>query len=138
MPVHAVCSCRPYTLPDGDSNGQPVVRYEDGVDWGNGFVGQYDLADVQYKNFTAVNNNIGMYWKGSKNMRSTGAAHIKVGLCHIQCMPCTVCRGCAGTQCSGCLSAWLELLHGLRCTLQAAQLHAGCVPHQASPSAYNA
>lgn len=78
MPAHAVCSCRPYTLPDGDSNGQPVVVYEDGVDWGNGFVGQYDLADVQYRNFTAVNNNIGMYWKGSKNMRSTGAAHIKV------------------------------------------------------------
>jgi hypothetical protein len=74
----AVCSCRPYTLPNGDSNGQPDVSYEDGIDWGNGFVGQYDLADVQYKNFTAINNNIGMYWKGSRNFRTVGTAHIKV------------------------------------------------------------
>jgi hypothetical protein len=72
-----VCSCRPYT-ENGDSNGQPVVTYEDGVDWGNGFVGQYDLADVQYKNFTAINNNIGMYWKGSRNFRTVGTAHIMV------------------------------------------------------------
>lgn len=39
-PSATVCSCRAYTLPDGASNGQPVVTYEDGVDWGNGFVGQ--------------------------------------------------------------------------------------------------
>jgi len=83
--VRAVCSCRPYTLPDGASNGQPVVTYEGGVDWGNGFVGQYDLADVQYKNFTAINNNIGMYWKGSRSMRSVGAAHIKVGFAGTAC-----------------------------------------------------
>lgn len=56
----AVCSCRAYTLPNGDTNAQPAITYEDGIDWGNGFVGQYDLADVQYKNFTSVNNNIGM------------------------------------------------------------------------------
>jgi hypothetical protein len=34
---------------------------------------------VTYKNFTAINNNIGMYWKGSRNMRTLGAPHIKVG-----------------------------------------------------------
>jgi hypothetical protein len=56
------------------------VTYEDGIDWGNGFVGQYDLADVQYKNFTSINNNIGMYWKGSRNFRTIGTAHIKVQL----------------------------------------------------------
>jgi len=75
--LDTVCSCRPYTWPSGDSNGQPVVTYEDGIDWGNGFVGQYDLADVQYKNFTSINNNIGMYWKGSRNFRTIGTAHIK-------------------------------------------------------------
>lgn len=72
------CSCRP-TLRNGTDNAQKVTFIEDQLDWGNGFVGQYDLADVQYLRYTSFMNNIGMYWKGSKNMNFQHgfAAHVK-------------------------------------------------------------
>ena len=81
----ADCSCRSYLHGTGESNAQPASFVEDGVDWGNAFVGQvgwdrswvsmtydarvthpnpiplqYDLANVQYLNFTSINNNEAM------------------------------------------------------------------------------
>ena len=74
------CSCRA-DLPDGSDNGQQMTTIENQLDWGNGFVGQYDLADVQYLGYKSHENNIGMYWKGSKNMNTkygSFGAHVKL------------------------------------------------------------
>lgn len=75
MSPSAWCSCRA-TTPNGVDNAQAATYIDDGVEWGNGFVGQYDLADVSYRGFHSLLNNLGMYWKGTKNFKTVGVAHI--------------------------------------------------------------
>src|SRR6185312_7500890 len=73
------CSCRAY-LPDGSDNSQQLTYIDNQLDWGQAFVGQYDLASVQYRGYRGYHNNIAMYWKGSHNMNFQYdglAAHVK-------------------------------------------------------------
>lgn len=67
--------CNPF-----DSNGNDqgfVVEIHDDVNWHNGFVGQYALGDIQFVNFTSVNNYHAMYWKASKNFVDGRLWHIR-------------------------------------------------------------
>jgi hypothetical protein len=53
------CSCRANTL-NGSDNSQDTTYIENQFDYANGFVGQYDLAAVQYKGLVSINNNNNM------------------------------------------------------------------------------
>jgi len=67
-------SCEPLTA-DGHDNGVVNV-VQDEFDWHNMFVGQYKMGDVQYVNYTSVNNMHHMYWKASKNFADGRMWHI--------------------------------------------------------------
>lgn len=58
-------SCKWFT-PDGRDNGV-VNEVRDEFNWHNVFVGQYAIGDIQFVNYTSVNNGHAMYWKQGKN-----------------------------------------------------------------------
>jgi len=62
----AWCGCRPHLL-NGTDNGQDATTIDYQFDWGNQYVGQYDLSDVGYHNLKVINSNNQVYWKGSRN-----------------------------------------------------------------------
>ena len=49
-------------------------------DYGNAFVGQYDLGDIQYAHHSSLDSLNLIYWKTTKNMADGCASHIKGGL----------------------------------------------------------
>ena len=59
----------------GQDNGAACV-VEDHVSWDNLFVGSYFLGDIQYKNLLSMDNNNGLYWKGSKNFADGDMPHV--------------------------------------------------------------
>ncbi|CAE8721235.1 unnamed protein product, partial [Polarella glacialis] len=61
---------------DGRDNG--VVReIRDEFNWHNMFVGQYAIGDLQFVNYTSVNNGHAMYWKQSKNFADGRLWHMR-------------------------------------------------------------
>jgi len=69
------CSCSTFKA-DGMPNGLKGV-VEGGLDYGNDFVGQYDLGDVAYLSYTGINNLKNMYWKTTNNFQDGVSSHIK-------------------------------------------------------------
>jgi len=67
-------SCNEF-LPDGRDNGV-VNEVHDELDYHNLFVGQYAMGDVQFINYTSVNNAHSLYWKTSKNFVDGRLYHI--------------------------------------------------------------
>ncbi|CAE8605090.1 unnamed protein product [Polarella glacialis] len=68
-------SCEAFT-DDGRDNG--VVReIRDEFNWHNMFVGQYAIGDLQFVNYTSVNNAHAMYWKQSKNFADGRLWHMR-------------------------------------------------------------
>ena len=51
---------------DGSDNGV-VNEVRDEVNWHNTYVGQYAIGDIQFINYTSVNNAHAMYWKQGKD-----------------------------------------------------------------------
>ena len=71
-------SCAGFTAVGAD-NGVSTLLSEN-VDYGNVFVGQYDLGDIQYAHHTALESNNLMYWKTTKNAADGCSAHLRGGL----------------------------------------------------------
>eukprot|EP00440_Ansanella_granifera_P037063 gb/GFBE01040220.1/.p1 GENE.gb/GFBE01040220.1/~~gb/GFBE01040220.1/.p1 ORF type:complete len:1500 (+),score=225.46 gb/GFBE01040220.1/:1-4500(+) len=67
-------SCKWFT-PDGRDNGF-VNEIRDEFNWHNIYVGQYAMGDIQFINFTSVNNAHAMYWKQSKNFADGRLWHV--------------------------------------------------------------
>eukprot|EP00931_Biecheleriopsis_adriatica_P067560 TRINITY_DN4167_c0_g1_i1.p1 TRINITY_DN4167_c0_g1~~TRINITY_DN4167_c0_g1_i1.p1 ORF type:complete len:1079 (-),score=142.05 TRINITY_DN4167_c0_g1_i1:102-3338(-) len=67
-------SCAPFT-PDGRDNGLVNEIWND-FNWHNQFVGQYAMGDIQFINYTSVNNAHAMYWKTSKNFADGRLWHV--------------------------------------------------------------
>jgi len=68
------CSCNEFK-EDGSDNGHPG-KIEDGLDFFNNLVGQYQLGDMQWLRFKSINNNHGMYWKATKNFADGCSPHL--------------------------------------------------------------
>merc|ERR1740139_1477592 len=68
-------SCDPFTA-DGKDNGV-VSEIHNQFDWHNTFVGMYAAGDLQFVNYTSVNNGHTMYWKASKNFADGRLWHMK-------------------------------------------------------------
>jgi hypothetical protein len=71
-------TCSAYDNTTGVDRGLPQSIDFD-VDYGNVFVGQYNLGDVQYTHHTSINNLNLIYWKETKNFVDGCSAHIKDG-----------------------------------------------------------
>jgi hypothetical protein len=67
-------SCDEFTS-DGRDNGV-VNEVRDEFDYHNDMVGQYTLGDVQFINYTGINNIHNMYWKASKNFVDGRLYHV--------------------------------------------------------------
>jgi len=68
-------TCGDFTS-SGSDNGVSVALANH-FDYGNVFVGAYNLGDIQYLRHTAVDSNNLMYWKETKNFADGCSAHIK-------------------------------------------------------------
>merc|ERR550534_2703644 len=69
-------TCQEFTVDGADNGLQPANVVKDEFDWHNMFVGQYNMGDVQFVNYTGVNNAHNMYWKSSKNFADQRLWHI--------------------------------------------------------------
>merc|ERR1712151_854500 len=67
-------SCDEFTS-DGRDNGV-VNEVHDELDYHNQYVGQYAMGDVQFVNYTGINNTHNMYWKTSKNFADGRLFHV--------------------------------------------------------------
>jgi len=68
-------SCNTFTA-DGRDNGV-VSEIHNQFDWHNTFVGMYASGDLQFVNYTSVNNGHAFYWKQSKNFADGRLWHMK-------------------------------------------------------------
>jgi len=73
-------SCQKFTADGSDNGLQPPNVIKDEFDWHNMFVGQYNLGDIQFVNYTSANNAHALYWKSSKNFADGRLWHIKDSL----------------------------------------------------------
>jgi len=67
-------SCKWFTR-NGEDNGV-VNEIRDEVNWHNTYVGQYAIGDIQFINYTSINNGHSMYWKQGKNFVDKRPWHV--------------------------------------------------------------
>eukprot|EP00931_Biecheleriopsis_adriatica_P093048 TRINITY_DN667_c0_g1_i1.p1 TRINITY_DN667_c0_g1~~TRINITY_DN667_c0_g1_i1.p1 ORF type:complete len:1526 (+),score=218.47 TRINITY_DN667_c0_g1_i1:80-4579(+) len=72
--LHNRESCKWFTA-DGRDNGV-VNEVRDEFNWHNPFVGQYAIGDIQFINYTSINNGHALYWKQGKNFVDGRKWHI--------------------------------------------------------------
>ena len=79
-PVKSWCSVR-WFKKDGSDNGQdPHAVVLDQLDWGNSYVGQYDVSHLQYVNLRSIrSNSAGFYLKNTKDFPTHNVSLIKGG-----------------------------------------------------------
>jgi hypothetical protein len=70
--------CEPF-LATGETNGLSMHHVHNNVDYGNAFVGGYNVNDVQFRGHVAWDNLNNLYWKETANFADGCSAHISGG-----------------------------------------------------------